>query len=421
MNPAADRALVRRARLRLGLGVGAAITVLLALVGGISYAVLQRSQEAQIRRELAWGAANGTIAGPPACSFVFHFDGRTFLGASSPGMPPGFPLLRSVDRVASAGGVVEESVSRDGTVYYVRTERRGGMVVQVVFDARFQLADRRHLLWAFALAALVGLLAATLTGMQVGRRAVAPLVEALDRQRRFVADASHELRTPIAHVHTRAQLLARRAEPTASDDLRRLVASTRRLGEIVDELLLSAQLASGAADPEAAGPVDLAALAVDAVEAEVDAAAERGQVLTLTVPEQPVLVPGVESALRRVLSELLANALSHLPAGGRINVTVRADDAAHLAELLVADTGRGFDPADAERIFDRFHRGPAAGERRRHGLGLALLREVVTGHGGTITAESKTGRGAVFKVRLPTVEAAARPRSRWSPLRRPSA
>ncbi|MEU8661142.1 sensor histidine kinase, partial [Actinoplanes philippinensis] len=114
-------------------------------------------------------------------------------------------------------------------------------------------------------------------------------------------------------------------------------------------------------------------------------------------PPRPVPVVGVESALRRVISELLANALHHT-AGGRITVTVLALPAT--AELIVTDTGDGFDPADAERIFDRFHRGPGGGERR-FGLGLALLREVVTSHGGTIVAEGHPGMGATFTVRLP--------------------
>jgi len=81
------------------------------------------------------------------------------------------------------------------------------------------------------------------------------------------------------------------------------------------------------------------------------------------------------------------------------------------AELLVADTGAGFDPADADRIFDRFHRGAGAGERR-YGLGLALLQEVVTSHGGTITAQGHPGAGASFTVRLPILATADPPTGR---------
>ncbi|WP_245665483.1 ATP-binding protein [Actinoplanes subtropicus] len=86
-----------------------------------------------------------------------------------------------------------------------------------------------------------------------------------------------------------------------------------------------------------------------------------------------------------MVSELLANALSHAPPGGLITVTVRT--VRDHVELAVADTGEGFDPADADRLFDRFHRGGTAGDRR-FGLGLALLMEVVTSHGGTIVADA---------------------------------
>lgn len=398
---AAEKAIVRRARLRIGLLVGLAIGGLLLLAGGISYAVLVRGQEAQIQRELAWGTEHGTIAGPPACSWIFRYDGATVRTGANPS-PPGFPLHGALATVAANRTIEITTVERNGTTYHVRTEARGDTVVQAVFDARFQLSDRRHLLLAFSLAAAAGLLAAVLTGVLVGRRAVAPLAEALTRQRRFVADASHELRTPIAQVHTRAQLIARRARndgaATNLDELERLIGTTRRLGEIVDDLLLSARLAAAPADREPDPPVDLTALIGTTVAAEGDRAAERQVTLVLDVPGDPLPVPGVESALRRVVGELLANALAHTPAGGRITVTLRAVDDA--AEFVIADTGKGFDQADARRIFDRFHRGAGAGDRR-FGLGLSLLQEVVTSHHGTIAAEGHPGRGARFTVRLP--------------------
>lgn len=112
-------------------------------------------------------------------------------------------------------------------------------------------------------------------------------------------------------------------------------------------------------------------------------------------PAEPVLVTGVESALHRVAGELITDALRHTRAGDLITVTV-TPTTGDRAELLVADTGDGFDPANAGRMFDRFHRGGS--DERRFGLGL--LREVVAGHGGTITADDHPRAGATFTVRL---------------------
>jgi signal transduction histidine kinase len=396
---AAERAVVARARRRIGLLVGVAATVLVTVVGGLAYTMLVRGQERQIRRELAYSAEYGDPSGPPGCTWLFVLrDGELITGRVP--APAGFPVTDAMVATLATRTTQLSTVRRDGTLYFVLTQPRGEDVVQAVFDARYQLADRRHLLLALTVAEAAGLFAAVASGMILGRRAVAPLAEALARQRRFVAEVSHELRTPIAQVHTRAQVLARRAGNAGvpagyRTELDRLIGATRRLGEVVDDLLLSARLAAVPDGRPTADLVDLAALAETAVVAETDRANEQGVTLTLSRPDEPLPVLGVVSALRRVVSELLANALAHTPAGGRIEVVVRRDGG--LVELTVTDTGSGFDPA--ARIFDPFHSG--GGGRRHTGLGLALLREVVIGHGGTIEARGRPGQGARFVVRLP--------------------
>ena len=396
--------MIRRARLRVSVLVGTVITLLVTVVGTVSYAVLVDAQNGQIGRELEFSAEFGEVAAPPVCTWVFTMDGDAVNGAPAP-TPAGFPLRPDLDRVRASGSVLERTVQRNGTQYRLRTQARAdGRTVQAVIDVRYQLADRGYLLRALAMAELIGLLVAGLTGVAVGRRAVAPLAEALAKERRFVADASHELRTPITQAYTRLQVLGRQAERDQlpdehRDGLNRLGGTLRRLGEIVDDLLLSTRLA---ASPTARDgpPLNLVTLAEAAVAAEADRATERQLTITVDRPGDPLLVQGVDSALRRAIGELLANAIAHTPPGGRIRLTLGRHAPGGEVELSVADTGHGFDPADSEWIFSRFRHG-VRGEGHRFGLGLALTREVVTSHGGTIGAVGSPGRGARFTIRLP--------------------
>ncbi|MFV2094530.1 sensor histidine kinase [Micromonospora sp. LOL_013] len=411
---AAERKVIARARLRVGALVGLAVTALVTLVGGIAYGMLVHGQEKQIDRELRYTASRGDPSGPPGCTWLFLRGGGEPQDAALPALqtagvpaPAGFPLRQVMETVAATGIEQVTRVERNDTVYFVLTQPRDGDTIQAVFDTRYHLADRRQLLLALSITEGIGLLAALASGMVVGWLTVAPLAEALARQRRFIADASHELRTPIVQVHTRAQVLARRARNGNGNgnvpseyaaDLDRLVGTTRQLGEVVDDLLLSARLGAAPADRASDAPVDLAAIVEDAVLAESDRAQECGVVIALDRSAGPLPVAGVSSALRRVVSELLTNALRHSRPGGRIDVAVCRTAVGDTIELTVADTGDGFDPD--ERIFDRFHRGTGA-DRLHIGLGLALLREVVTAHRGTIEAAGHPGTGAKFTVRLP--------------------
>ncbi|NRQ31173.1 HAMP domain-containing histidine kinase [Nonomuraea sp. NN258] len=414
--PAPERRLLVRARRRLTVQVAAAISVVLALVGVMIYCMGVHGQDAAARRDLATAADRAQVAQPPPCMWLFELWGGSV--DASPAAPAGLPVRAELDRVAADGRTRVSEAELGGRRYLVRTQRRGPVTVQAVLDLRHQRAEQDRLLRTLALAEIAGLVAALLAGQVLARSAIAPLGEALARQRRFTADVSHELRTPLTRLHTRAQLVARKlrrgADPVlVLDEVDLLVAGTGQLGEVVADLLLSAQLTQMRA---LFGPVDLAALAEEVATAETARAEDRGVSLDVRSegPGEHV-VRGVRTALRRVISALVDNALRHTAAGGHVLVTLRAGPGVVL--LSVRDDGTGLDPRDAERLFTRFARGdrgygPGHGSNPGSGvgLGLALAREVVDAHGGTIAADGGPGAGAVFTVRLPADQPPAPPR-----------
>ncbi|WP_223166475.1 sensor histidine kinase [Nonomuraea sp. SYSU D8015] len=385
--------LLVRARRRLTVQVAGAISVVVALVGVIVYCFMAHEQSFNARRELSAAVQSATVARPPPCVWLYEQRGGAV--QSSPGAPAALPVRAELDRVGRGGEPQVTPVEAAGRAYLVRTERRGGAVVQAAMDLRYQAAERNRLLRTLAFAELAGLLAAVLVGQVISRRAIAPLGEALARQRRFAADVSHELRTPLTRLNTRAQLLARRMRGGTDpillvDEVDQLVEGSRQLGEVVEDLLQSARF-NQLRRPF--GPVDLAALAAELAVAENARAQVRGVTIEVRCDGSgDHVVRGVESALRRVISALLDNALGHTSPGGHIWVTLTGDS--DVVQLTVRDDGVGLDPADAERLFTRFVGGG-------FGLGLALVREVVEGHDGTITAGGRPGAGAVFTVRLP--------------------
>ncbi|MCU7731081.1 HAMP domain-containing histidine kinase [Actinoplanes sp. KI2] len=396
--PEPDRELLRRARRTLAVRNTVAIALVLLFVGAVVLFVVHREESSALAASIRHTAATEEdVVDPPAGSWIFRLDAAGSLTATEDA-PAGFPDRAALERV-HAGGPAEQSRHGD---YLVVTRRRGTAAVQVVGSLATEYEETRRLLAALGAAELLGLAAAALAGWLLAGRATAPLGEALARQRRFVADASHELRTPIAQLHTRAQLLDQdlRGGATGADlatDVHRLVAGTRQLGEIVDDLLLSTHLADRT---EAGTEVDLGVVADGVAGSFAERARARTIELTVhTDPDRPSIVHGREAALRRVLTALVDNALNHTRDGGHIRIELDRLDGPDRVRLIVRDDGTGFAPGDAERLFDRFARGHD--DHRRFGLGLALAREVVTGHGGTIEAANLPGGGAAFTVRLP--------------------
>ncbi|MFJ4406777.1 sensor histidine kinase [Streptomyces sp. NPDC088910] len=227
--------------------------------------------------------------------------------------------------------------------------------------------------------------------------------ESETRVRQFVADASHELRTPLASIRGYAELTRRGREPVGPDTrhaLGRIESEAGRMTTLVEDLLLLARLDAGR--PLSFAETDLSPLVVDAVS---DArAAGRDHVWRLDLPDDPATVHGDAQRLHQVLTNLLANARTHTPAGTTVTARVVRDGPGVL--LQVQDDGPGI-PADLRRhVFERFARGDASRTRTAAaarsgstGLGLAIVRSVVTAHGGEVSVDSVPGR-TVFTVRL---------------------
>lgn len=235
-------------------------------------------------------------------------------------------------------------------------------------------------------------LAVTLNGM------LDRLHRALEAERRFSADASHELRTPIGIMEAELDVAMR--SRTTPPDARAALASVREeasnLGRIVSNLLLLSRA-------EATGEValdrrdeDLLDLALGVVRRFLPRAAEGG--VTLSVEGDPSLVWADADLLRQALSNLIDNALHHTGPGGSVSVTVR-DGAT--PTLSVADTGSGIPPDELEHIFDRFYRVDRARRRGGAGLGLEITRRIAEAHGGRIDVESRPGLGSTFAIVLP--------------------
>jgi two-component system, OmpR family, sensor kinase len=219
-----------------------------------------------------------------------------------------------------------------------------------------------------------------------------------DRLRRFVADASHELRTPVTTIRGYAELYRTGAlgdEGELGAAMRRTEQEAIRMGSLVDDLLRLARLDQGR--PASVGAVDLAALGADAVNDALVAAPDR--TVTIDAPA-PVLVQGDEDALRQAIANLLGNALVHAP-GADVSVRVRA--AGDRAVLEVTDRGPGMSDADAARAFERFYRADASRSRHRggSGLGLSIVAAAVEAHGGSVSLDTEPGAGTTVRIDLP--------------------
>lgn len=290
----------------------------------------------------------------------------------------------------------------------------GVVVLSAVSPAQLLDGDREaHIVLGagdlLQLGVLIGVLAvltAGVVGALAARRAIAPLAEALARQRRFVADASHELRTPATVLDLRVQRLQQTLG--AEDPHREIVAElrrdSRRLGEVISDMLSSVEQDLAPSGPRREETADVSQIAREVCDELAPLAEEREAELVADLPGRAVQVPLGAATLARILTALVDNALKHTPPGTAVDLVVREERAT--ATILVRDRGLGIRGIEVQQVFDRFARSSAAtgggGDARGgFGIGLSLVQEAVTAAGGSVRVAETGTQGTTFEVVLP--------------------
>ena len=220
----------------------------------------------------------------------------------------------------------------------------------------------------------------------------------------FTADASHDLRTPVAIVRTSAEISLRRPRTAAEyrETLQQILHTSIETSELLENLLTLARADAGAAGMEM-HPLELGSHVRKAQERAKVLSSDKDLELVLRVPGTPVWVRADAVAIDRLLLILVDNAVKYTPAGGRCEIELSRGE--EHAQITVRDTGLGIAESDLSSIFERFTRADRARSRDvpGAGLGLAIARWITDMHGGTIAAESRVGAGSAFQVRLPAL------------------
>jgi signal transduction histidine kinase len=415
---------LRRLRLRLTAWYAGTLAVILLVLGVGLFAAIAGQIESELRaslrlatRELIGAARVREMEARQARGAVvdavdeLHIPGRSlylFDGTGNLVRPDTADVrLRDVAREAVSRGVTDRELAGalDGRTLAAHAERfrlaDGRWYVAMAVADSVELQDRYALLIAaFAIAALVAIGLVTGGGLLLGRKSAAPVQQAFEQMRRFMADAAHELRTPITVLRSRAEVAQQRArEPVAyAAALADIEREAARMGTIVDDLLTLARADAGgrAVRRERCFLDDVV---LDAVHAAQPLAERRGVRLEVGTLEEAAVL-GEPGLLRQAALIVLDNALKYTPAGGAVTVTVSA--AGGRCVLAVRDTGVGIAPDVLPHVFERFYRGgPSEGREPGAGLGLAIAQWIAGAHGAEIAIHSEVGRGTEVTLRVP--------------------
>ncbi len=412
--------MLERLGLRLTLAYVGVLALILLLFSAVTLAVYRGQTLARQDEALAHEAARIALrraAGDPPDGRMDESDDYGYVvldptgrvlerdsTAPSLGLPAsgafGATLDRGATRFATVGGP-------DGRVRLASfPDRREGeivAVVQIATPLRLALEPVSRLALLVLPIGLGALALAAAGGLVMARRAMRPVRDAFGRQRAFIADASHELKTPLSLIKLDAEVLLRNpVAPDGEEILRHQVAEIDRMDVLLAELLLLARL-DAAKLPVARARFDLTAIMAAAAE-RFRAKAAAGGIALQVGSASPLPARGDAERTAQILSALLDNVLRFTPAGG--SVTLAGGRCEGRVEAMVEDTGPGLDPEQVARVFDRFYRGDGQRSGRSRdgggsGLGLAIAREMARAQGGELAVGIGAGGGVRATLSLP--------------------
>lgn len=302
------------------------------------------------------------------------------------------------EQIAQLAEQAQESGQARGAVgsQFYQIQTRPGGAILVVIDARSEMANIRALLMeTIAVTALAFALLAVGAALLIGRM-LRPVEEAFVKQRQFVWDASHELKTPLAVISANADVLA--DEIGGNEYLGYIRSEVTRTNTLVENLLTLARMDSGTKKKRVVS-FDLSRALLSVALPFESAVFEAGKTLEIDVP-QGVLMRGDEEMLKQLTVILLGNALKYSDDGGKIRLSLTARGGRRI--LSVWNTGEPIAKADQAKIFDRFYRADASHNREKqgNGLGLAIAQKIVEEHHGKIAVASSKEAGTTFTVVL---------------------
>ena len=242
--------------------------------------------------------------------------------------------------------------------------------------------------------ALVGFVAFFLAYRSIRRRHAKAMQELHD----LSDDIAHDLRTPLARMHAQAELAAM-GDVSAAELAAGVAEETSSMLELINTMLdLSQTGARIERSPRM--DVDLAAIVRQMTEFYASVAEDKGVAFVLDLPDGEIVRSAHKAKLQQLVGNLLDNAVKFTPAGGTVSVTLTKEPETGLARLAVSDTGIGISDADKPNLFKRFWRSDASRSLPGNGLGLAVVKAIVTSYGGSVTCTSRPGVGTTFIVKL---------------------